>query len=726
MRLLDFAPRAVATTAIAAGLLLSVLPSASRAQDAAQAGADAGTPPADADQQPASVLPPVRQLGEVAVTATRSERDVLDTSGNVTVIDRQAIEKSGARDVPELLRRESGLFVINDIGNPEGYRVEARGFNNGGGNGSALLVLMDGRRLNEADSSFIDWSLVHLDRVERIEIVRGPGSALYGDNAMGGVVQIFTRDGAGKPQATLSGRFGSYDEATGSLFAGGSEGSFTGSVYADGYTSDGYRKHSDFDSHMVTGNLRWTPTDVASLEVAGGYSADDRQRPGTLTLDEIDELGRSAAQPFTNNFDAAHERWVQGRGQLIPIEGVTLRLMPYWRSRRDSGAFENGDPDPFQAFDFGFGTDTTSWGGSAQAEVDRPVAGLRSRAIAGIDLLREEIDRNGDSFSSFCTPSCNSDTSARREVWGGFAQEELSLLENLLLSAGVRYDSAHYAGRATSSDPFSGTTVQNLQRWPSELSPRASLVWRFLPTTSAYASYSRGFRFPNFDEAIGFTGALFNLRPQRANSYEIGLKQRSETLSANVAFYWMDVKDEIFFDPLIVDPTFGFSSAQNTNLERVRHRGIEVSTNWRPTHWLELYGSYTLDDTRIEKDPITHLEGQRVPLEPLHRGTAGFYVFLPWFFEAGLNANIVGSRHTANGFGTGFSGLPTYYTLDLTVIWRRPLGPHLDMAVLFRIRNLTDQDYSEVAGAPTFGPGPIGYNPAPGRNYEGGLTVSWK
>jgi outer membrane receptor protein involved in Fe transport len=188
----------------------------------------------------------------------------------------------------------------------------------------------------------------------------------------------------------------------------------------------------------------------------------------------------------------------------------------------------------------------------------------------------------------------------------------------------------------------------------------------------------------------------------------------------------MDVEDEIFFNPLIVDPVFGFPFAQNANLEEVRHRGIEVWYDWRPLPWLELYGSYTLDDTRIEKDPLTDLEGERMPLQPLNQGTAGFYLFLPWRFEFGFNANVVGSRHVSNNFGDGVDSLGTYYTLDMSLGWRAPLGEHLEVALLFRVQNLTDQEYSEVAGAPTFGPGPVGFNPAPGRSYEGGVTVSWK
>ncbi|HEY8153482.1 MAG TPA: TonB-dependent receptor [Myxococcota bacterium] len=672
---------------------------------------------------PSPPTPPARSVGQVTATATRAERDVLDVAGNVTVIDRETIEKSGARDVPELLRRESGLYVSNDIGSPEGYRVEARGFNNGGGNGSALLVLVDGRRLNEADSSFVDWSLVHLDRVERIEIVRGPGSALYGDNAMGGVVHIITRDGAGAPNATLAGRFGSYQEATGSLLAGASQGPFTGSFYVDGYTSDGFRKHSDYDSHMFSGKLRWTPNDASSFELSSGYSADHRKRPGTLTQDEIDDLGRHAREPFSNDYDSAHERWVQGLSQIVVAEDVKLELLPYWRSRSDSGAFK--DEDPAAPFDFGFDTDTNSWGGSGQIEVDRPIAGFQNRAILGFEFLRDDVDRTSLATSAFCTPGCTGDTDVHRSIWSGFAQEEFSILESLLLSAGLRYDTAWYSGNSLSATPF-GTTLENLKRTPTALSPRAGLTWRFLDATAAYFSYTRGFRFPNFDESIGFDGDLFDLSPQRSNSYEIGLKQRSETLSANLAFYWMDVKDEIFFDPLVLDPVFGFLSAQNTNLERVRHRGIELWTDWRPLPWLELYGSYTLNDTRIEKDPITQLEGERMPLEPLHHGTTGLYLFLPWRFEFGLNANLVGRRHVSNNFGDGIDSLPFYYTLGATLAWRMPVGEHLEIGLLFRALNLTDQKYSEVGGAPSFGSGPVGFNPAPGRNFEGGVTVSWQ
>ncbi|MCZ7620379.1 MAG: TonB-dependent receptor plug domain-containing protein [Myxococcota bacterium] len=197
MRPSCFAPRAMAASAIATGALFFVSSPLVRAE---VVDPTTGSDAAATDDSPAPP-PVVRRIGEVAITAARSERELLDVPGNVTVIDRDTIERSGARDVPELLRREAGLFVTDGIGSPEGVRVDGRGFHNGGGNGSSLLILQDGRRLNEPDGTVMDWALVSLDRVERIEIVRGAASALYGDSANSGVVQILTKRGDGDGEA---------------------------------------------------------------------------------------------------------------------------------------------------------------------------------------------------------------------------------------------------------------------------------------------------------------------------------------------------------------------------------------------------------------------------------------------------------------------------------------------------------------------------------------------
>ena len=182
---------------------------------------------------------PVIVVDEVNITAARSERSVLDVPGNVTVIDRETIDQSGARNVPELLRREAGIFVTNTTTNREGYTVEARGFNNGGGNGGRTLVLIDGRRVNEPDFMRPDWAFMPLDNLDRIEVVRGPVSALYGDGAIAGVVHLRTRRPEPGFQGTLRAGSGTFTTDQGSLWVGGGEGPVSASLFVDGHRTEG-------------------------------------------------------------------------------------------------------------------------------------------------------------------------------------------------------------------------------------------------------------------------------------------------------------------------------------------------------------------------------------------------------------------------------------------------------------------------------------------------------
>src|SRR5262245_12036198 len=232
--------------------------------------------------------PPIIEAGEVTVTSTRTPESALDIPGNVTRIDRQAIEESGVSSVPELLRREAGIMVTSLGTTPEGYTVEARGFNNGGGNGCATLILVDGRRLNEPETGCPDWSFVALEEIDHIEIVRGPASVAYGDNAAGGVIQIFTRrateDGF-RSASHLS--TGSYGSQAGSGLVEGRAGGFSGRAFYDHADSNGYRDQSGFDGDQMHLGFGVDLEGMGELRLDGGYDTNLRHRPGALTPDEI-------------------------------------------------------------------------------------------------------------------------------------------------------------------------------------------------------------------------------------------------------------------------------------------------------------------------------------------------------------------------------------------------------------------------------------------------------
>ena len=155
----------------------------------------------------------------------------------------------------------------------------------------------------------------------------------------------------------------------------------------------------------------------------------------------------------------------------------------------------------------------------------------------------------------------------------------------------------------------------------------------------------------------------------------------------------------------------------------MRHRGVEVLASVRPTDWIEVYGSYTYDDVKITRDTLTGLEGSRMPITPHHRGTAGVRLTLPYGFEAGVNANYVGSRYLANDVRNRLEKLPKWASYDVRVGWRRTLSERLTLALDATAYNVTDRRYTEFGGASVFSPR-VGYYPSPDRHYVAGIEVS--
>lgn len=684
---------------------------------AEQPAPPAERPPAEEPEE----IPPSQDLSDFVIpveeinkTAARSERDVLDVPGDVTKITREQIERSGARDVPELLRREAGVFVTNSTTNREGYVVEFRGFNNGGGNGSSTLVMLDGRRVNEPATSNADWAFIPLDNIESIEVVRGPASALYGDNAVAGVVHIRTLRPEKGLRAIVRGRSGSFDTDGGSAWLGGGAGPVTASAYFDGYQTDGYREHSLLNGARGQMDVAVDLFGRGELGVRGGYDSSRRERPGALTKEEIDDDPRQAAPGSLENSRKARERYGQAWLDLALTEELSFHFDGYHRRRND----RDTDGDPF--FFFNSESESDANGLNAQLELDFAPCGFRSRTIFGGDWLQEDVDFDSvtgffpfDPFSIF-----PSQTSARRKLMGLYLQEELNLTEDVILSAGLRRDTVRYRG----SDALQPGRAfrERFEEW----SPKAALTWRVAEPVSLYASYSRGFRFPNVDEAFGFFGFSPALVPQTSDGYELGAKIRTRRVALNFALYDMDVEDEIFLDPLLPNAFFPTIVGTNTNIGRVRHRGLELWANVRPCDWLELFGSYTLDDVKFARDSETHLDGNRMPITPRHRGNAGFTVFLPWGFELGANANYVGSRFATNDV-TNVLKIGSYARYDLRAGWRYALPHGVSLGIEGMVYNVTDRQYVETGGFSLFSPR-IAFFPAPGRNYLAGVWLEYK
>lgn len=657
------------------------------------------------------------ELGPVVVTATRQEEESLRIPSHVTVITQEDIQKSNATNAGDLLKTEAGLWVTNTSGStPSGIMIDGRGFNNGGGNGSRILVLIDGRRTNLVDTSNPDWAAIPVESIERIEIVRGPATALYGDNAMAGVINIITKQGGPKGMTDLSLEAGSYDFWKRKATISESSGAFSYYLYGGYESSDGYRDHSDYRASNYVGNFAYKTSPFTTLRFRSSYLDNERLLPGALTESEIQSVGRRGSvtnedHGGTHNaqFDIGFDSYLNKNEWVELTGGQTLRGEGSLSTFPGSGFTDLGD-------------DSRSTEITGKYRVISPLAGGESRFILGADLLKETVQAN--SFNDYPDPAFPfihlARTDYERRTTGVYAHEELSTLNALILTATGRMDwSSFQFSQSDTNQTTSATTDSSGDRSFKVWSPKVGLTYLTSPSTSLYATWSKSFRFPNRDELTGLFGTTPGLDPEHATTYELGTKvQAGKEFEGTVSVYRTKVENEILFIP----PAAGsFVFGMNQNVPEVQHDGLEASMVTRLGPSMSLKGQYTLTRTEIRKGPF---EGGHLPITPKHTGSAT----MDWGKEKGLLLSVtgrfVGNRILANDLANQQEKLPEYTVLDTRVSYRTDYGE-----VFFGVNNLLNRKYSEFGGdggppfSDTTGPHRIGFYPSPEQNLIGGATI---
>src|SRR3990172_6040266 len=245
------------------------------------------------------VIPPVfaaeASLDTIVVTATRTDENVEKLPSSVTVITEEDISDSTAATVQDILENVEGLIIRDLYGTGTKSTVDSRGF----ARGVNTVVLIDGRRVNEIDLSGVDWNLIPLENVERIEVVRGTGSVLYGDNATSGVINIITKKG--KTETTsidVEGQMESFSGSSENLSISGRGEKYDYYLFGKTRKTDGYRDNGGFSANDLIGRLALTPSDSFYLDLSGGTHSDSQGLPGGLTEAELDADRRQTLKPL--------------------------------------------------------------------------------------------------------------------------------------------------------------------------------------------------------------------------------------------------------------------------------------------------------------------------------------------------------------------------------------------------------------------------------------------
>lgn len=525
----------------------------------------------------------------VVVTVERDAIPREEAAAAVTLLDRQQLDHLPVRSLAELLAYVPGVTMMFESGTSGVPMITSRGFF-GGGEVEYVKLLVDGLPVADPESGNADWRRFRTANLERVEVLHGPGSALYGDTALGGVVQLYTRETAGEGELTVSG--GSFD--TRELDAGyvTDLGAYRLALHAGTADTGGFRANADTSDRTFQLSVARTG-DRARWRVDGSASRKDRREPGPLTRAEIDDDRAQSNALFQFDRDQTGRRWLSAAYESFGTTEVVARI---------HGSDREGDTLRTLLLAPGFGT-------TALRELSTRTYGVTFEAArgpfrAGIDLDRADLDGRyagvvqasglpfGPEAGDTPAPHVISQDN-RRDRAGLFVTGVWNVCARCRLSAGIRRDEIRdrpsealdCGGNATAlarggdaAARESGSCAAAVQSSASAWSPRAGLTVR-VGEASVFVQLSRAFKAPTLDQLFDprpypdGTGGTFTisnpeLRPQRARNLEAGISRSNARYDFSVVAYRMQVTDEIDFDP----QTFSYR-----NIGSSLHRGIEAS-----------------------------------------------------------------------------------------------------------------------------------------------------
>ncbi|HPD57345.1 MAG TPA: TonB-dependent receptor [Smithellaceae bacterium] len=649
---------------------------------------------------------PTVKLNEIVVTATRDAQEALKAPANVTVITAKEIEKSGATNVVQLMEFAEGIQIRSYSGNPAQTMIDLRGF--GGDNPfGKTLILLDGRKLNRPDMSPANLMQIPLNNIEKVEIIRGASSVLYGDAAIGGVINIITKRGAAGTRvdaAFSAGSYGFHDEKAG---ISGSAGNFSYSLNGQNQFTQGYRDHAKFSFLGIGANLAYDVNSFLMLSLDGSISKTAFDMPGGLTKNQMKADPRQV-QPGHEN-DDAEELYRNLHGKINLLLGKFGRLegdLYYGGKLMESNFVSYWPPNQFNKYDI------KTFGLTPKYVWESSFAVFSNKLIAGVDCYHETMKLNKYADRKRTTKTHYVDFT--KDTLGFYIRNELNILPNLILAGGYRTESAEYKGKHTTLSPFSvdfdAAKKHHAQAW------EASLTYLFGRQAKIYAKYAGVYRYPFLDEQASYYGFFntFNLdiEKEKGNSYELGATYYPfNNLKIQFALYRIDMEDEISADPV---------TWQLVNLDKTTHIGSELGIAYSYKKYFTFSGNLT-----YKKAVFTGgvNDGNDVPMVPCWMANANLEIFLPYNISLNPRLRYVDKAYLANDYDNSAERLKGYARADFYLYWRPEIKGK--RAFFFAgLENITNEKYA-VYGIDMAGWSDNLYYPADGLIFKGGLSITF-
>ncbi|MEN3351337.1 MAG: iron complex outerrane recepter protein [Bradyrhizobium sp.] len=634
-----------------------------------------------------------------------------------TVITADDIAHSPTQSLPEILAQVPGVQLQSLYGGPNGAKtaVDLRGF--GAFASDNTLFLLNGRRLNDIDKAGFDLTTIPIDSIARIEITRGnSGAVLYGDNAVGGVVNIITKTGVGGPPSTIraEGGVGSYNTRMAAVSAALNAGPWSTSFYGNGIKSDGYRVNNALDQRNAVGNVNYTTPDfTAFLTVTGsdqklGFPGGRLVDP-SIGLNELVTDRRGAATPF--DYGNQQTASVTTGFTKTLMNGVDLIVDGGWRQRDTQSAFFGTVPTISFASTYNNAALDT-WSLTPRFSVKTVMLGMPSTILTGIDYYDTTFRQARGAFQGVDPYHVyNID----QQTVAGYWQHTIGLLPTTDFSYGARVQNTHLSARDRydPNAPFAfDAPASPLDSDETQYALHLGVEHRFTDTFSVFGRAARAFRTPDVDERVAsgpsfdpLTGMSlsqnFKLKTQTSEDAEAGFRVKTNQFQVQTSAYVMDLQNEIHFLPALF---------YNVNLDPTRRYGSETSASLKVSDTVTLRGGMAYTRAIFREGAFA---GNDVPLVSRTTGNLGV-TWNIWenylVFDATLRA--WSSRVMDNDQANTQSRIPGNATADVK------LSGQVDRFFWsVSANNLFNALYYDYAIASSFTAGRFSAYPLPGRTY---------
>lgn len=569
-------------------------------------------------------------MPSVVVTGARFASDPSLYPIAATVIDAGQIRRAGVTDVNQAIRKIGGVYGRQSLDGSPDFSLDLRGF--GSNSSQNMVVVLDGVRMSENELSGPILSTIPIDSVERIEIVRGGASVLYGEGATGGVIQIFTkRPAQNEGRGMVSVEKGGFGLREVRASAARSWDAFAIDASVSDLKTDNYRDHNRFENRSFSGGLQWN-TGAGRVALRLDSARQDAEFPGSLTQQQFEQNPEMDTTP--KDFGG------------LKSDRVTALFEHRIGATDFAAELSQREKTVTATYFFSFGPSAATYD-SRQTQFSprlRHLArldGMLNEFVAGIDLIRWTRETES-SFSA-------ADASQKSKAL--YLRDEIrwNAAHNARLSVGARRESFDKETVDALAFPALNERVKQTQNaWEVQTSGD------LMPLLNVYGKAGRSFRMPNSDENAYRPGPA-PLRAQTSRDLELGATYGSADQQIGARVFRHKLKDEIFYDPTI---NFGV----NTNLDPTRRQGVEldakarIAADWRVTASLQHVKAEFTDGPNA---------GREMVLVPENVANAR----LSWAPAGGHSADIGVQWVDSQRFGNDFTNscgarIPSYTTVD--------------------------------------------------------------